>query len=94
MREKLIELMKQSNDRCDATHCGKCEYRGKDSFCEQYRLADYLIENGVVIPVRCPICRDMRIKPFTLETFCSRTGETVYRDGYCIYGKPREKDEE
>lgn len=93
MREKLIELLTTGKRRCWDGECTECEYDDIDPICQSKLIADYLIENGVVIPVRCPVCRYMRIKPFTLETFCSRTGETVYRDGYCIYSEPKESEE-
>ena len=82
MRKKLIDLIIEAK-RTDPETGSFTEY-----------LADYLIENGVVIPVRCSVCEYMHIIPLTLGGKCGQTGRVVCYDDYCSHGKTKEKGEE
>lgn len=46
-RERLIELLLKSNYSCRIEDCKKCGWGDK---CFIYREADYLLENGVIVP--------------------------------------------
>jgi hypothetical protein len=80
MREKLIELLTDI-----------IGFIGWDNIKD---LADYLIENGVVMPVRCQECK------YHVANYCTRDikGRTnafyMEADDYCSYGIPKEKGEE
>lgn len=78
MREKLIELL-----------IDEIPIMGGTTF---ESLADHLIENGVVIPVRCWECKFAR-EPYIGGLYCQGKHE-VDPDHYCRDGKPKEKDEE
>ena len=93
MREKLIELITQADSKCFNRECENCEYKGLSN-CDSILIADYLIENGVVIPVRCSVCEYMHIIPLTLGGKCGQTGRVVCYDDYCSHGKTKEKGEE
>lgn len=80
MREKLIDLIIEAKRTDPET----------DSFTEY--LADFLIENGVVIPVRCGECKFAR-EPYKGGLYCQGKHE-VDPDHYCSYGEPKEKVEE
>lgn len=54
-------------------------------------IADYLIENGTVIPVRCGECKLAR-EPYKGGLYCQGKRE-VTPDHYCSYGKPKEDEE-
>ena len=45
-RERLIELLKQ-NCHCKDENCSNCNSNG---ICFTHREADYLLENGVIVP--------------------------------------------
>lgn len=45
-RERLIELLKQ-NCHCEDEDCSNCSSNG---ICFTHREADYLLENGVIVP--------------------------------------------
>ena len=95
MREKLIELMKQADERCDAMDCMKCEYHEKGFSCVWYMLSDYLVENGAVIPVRCDECvylNEYDICKFHYDSIRFREQFSDKND-YCSRGIPK-KDEE
>ena len=49
MRDRLLELIFQGDEKCSEQDCRDCKHHGKD-FCGFEHIADYLIENGVVVP--------------------------------------------
>lgn len=56
MRERLIEIL-QNHDYY--AHCERCtRYIKACESCRDERLANHLIENGVVLPVRCKDCTE------------------------------------
>ena len=61
MREKLIELLTTGKRRCWDRECTECEYDDIDPICQSKLIADFLIKNGVVIPVRCSECKYLEI---------------------------------
>lgn len=91
MREKLIELIEQAGIKCGARECRKCEYYGQGVICTTYMLADHLIENGIVTPVRCGECKFAR-EPYKGGLYCQGKRE-VSPDHYCNYGEPKESEE-
>ena len=50
MCDRLIELIKQADDKCGHTSCGECGRFGTEDDCLIGLIADYLIENGVIVP--------------------------------------------
>lgn len=47
-REKLIELIIQSSQKCDSTDCNRCKYWNTND-CGAARMADFLLKNGVIV---------------------------------------------
>lgn len=93
MREKLIELLIQAILKCANRECKDCKYQGLLN-CDSVLAADYLIENGVVIPVRCEECRKRKTEE------CGMNLKTAYYyhsweddEDYCSNGKPKEREE-
>ena len=85
MRDRLVELIKQADEKCDCTkYCESCVGFGKGRDCINYFIADHLIENGVVVPP----CKVGDVFYGINETSC---------DAYCVYGfkwgKRRGEDE-
>lgn len=77
MKEQLIELITKEGSVYEVNAI------------EQ--LADYLLENGVVVVVRCKDC-DV---PHNKWTGCPNlNGLIPYGDFYCAKGKPKEKPKE
>ena len=64
MCDRLIELIKQADDKCGHTSCGECGRFGTEDDCLIGLIADYLIENGVIVPPHKPI-NVMRIEDST-----------------------------
>lgn len=52
MREKLIELLRQCDTKCDEIQCEECPYDNEPYDCGNPMKADYLIANGVTISDR------------------------------------------
>lgn len=52
MKERLVELIKKSRKYCNHTDCGNCGRAKFGGFpdCKDIQLADYLLENGVIVP--------------------------------------------
>ena len=53
-------------------------------------IADYLMENGVTVPVRCKDCRHwLKDVPGCIETIrrCRFGNYMVGTNGYCVYGE-------
>jgi hypothetical protein len=50
MLDRLIELLKQADDKCDYTSCGDCSRFSTEHDCFIGLTADHLIENGVIVP--------------------------------------------
>ena len=98
MREKLIELIKNATFTCPdgITNCHNCEYYEKDAFgnpCNEIKLlSDYLIANGVTIPVRCEDCKHwLHDFPGCTDAIgrCEWANYMVGGNGYCVYGERR-----
>lgn len=95
MREKLLELIKQADERCDAIGCINCEYREEGFSCVWYMLSDYLIKNGVVIPVCCDECaylNEYGVCEFHYDHIRFRE-QFVGKNDYCSRGIPKEDKE-
>jgi hypothetical protein len=95
MREKLIKLIASGRIKCFDTECYNCEYGDGNPNCLNQLIADHLIENGVVIPVRCGECRKRKTEE------CGMNLKTAYYyhsweddEDYCSDGEPKEKGEE
>ena len=52
MKDRLVELIKKSRKYCNHTDCGNCGRAKFGGFpdCKDIQLADYLLENGVIVP--------------------------------------------
>lgn len=79
MREKLIDLISDIVD-----------FLGWDNIKD---LADYLIDNGIIIPVRCSECRKRKTEE------CGMNLKTAYYyhsweddEDYCSDGEPKESE--
>ena len=76
MREKLIELLEGFMHLCG----------------RQGDMADYLIANGVTIPVHCKDCKHWSdgVAGCTDHVKCCKIGYyMVGENGYCVYGERR-----
>jgi DNA-directed RNA polymerase subunit RPC12/RpoP len=72
MRDRLVELMTEADAKCRNTvFCNECSAYGKGRDCIDYNLADFLIENGVIVRkrakwiyttdcYRCSVCAGKR----------------------------------
>ena len=50
MRERLIQLISNADEECKhSKDCKSCSGYGKGSQCMNYHIAEYLLENGVVV---------------------------------------------
>lgn len=50
MRDRLIQLISNADEECKhSKDCKSCSGYGKGSLCMNYHIADYLINNGVVV---------------------------------------------
>lgn len=50
MINKLVELLRLADKKCDSIRqCEDCVGYGKGSDCFNYNIADFLLENGVVV---------------------------------------------
>lgn len=87
MREKLIELLMQADSECFNRECKDCEHKGLSN-CDSILTADYLIANGVVIPVRCGEC-----VYFNKYGVCIFHDDVMLHDDYCSDGEPKESEE-
>lgn len=80
MREKLIELLMQDPELF-FDRMGESDYEN---------LADYLIANGVIIPVKCDECKYYSID----KDMCGRqVCMSTHRNGFCDFGKTKEDTE-
>ena len=48
MRDRLVELIFQGDEKCSEQDCRDCKYHGKE-FCGFEHIADHLIKNGVYL---------------------------------------------
>ena len=86
MREKLIELLINSPGL-------EVLFGGEEEFAKN---ADFLIANGVTIPVRCKDCdkfcpEEIR-KLYNTDKYCMRIGCVVADDDFCSCGERRTDD--
>lgn len=87
MREKLIELIGRVQDEGLDYSDVVCVYKTSNG-----RLADYLIANGVTIPVHCKDCKHWAdgVAGCTDHVKCCKIGfYMVGENGYCVYGERR-----
>ena len=80
MREKLIELIIESPG-LEILYCTEEEF---------VKNADWLIANGVTIPVRCYECKHWKneINGCTEDKrFCDIGFYMVHKDGFCSFGE-------
>ena len=48
MRDRLVEMIFQGDEKCSEQDCRDCKHHGNE-FCGFEHIADYLIENGVIV---------------------------------------------
>ena len=90
-REKLIELLNENfTEYCKVDIiAGHCKIRAITF--EVDRFADYLISNGVTIPVHCKDCTNW--KRTTIDCgWCSAWEGMRYHNNYCNYGARKENN--
>ena len=89
MKEKLIELLKRFEH---PVMLGDVEVMKWSIVLPEVllALADYLIDNGVIIPVLCEDCDHLRHNDEG-GTYCAITWTDVDNDDFCSFG--RRKDE-
>ena len=84
-RERLIELIVQSTQKCDSTDCNRCKYWNTND-CGAARMADILLANGVIVPpckVGDTLYRlDYRIKRCSLHHMYSKGNEYYCAEDY------------
>lgn len=71
MREKLIELIRE------------VQYLGG----LEEKVADHLIANGVMIPVRCNDCKRFCKYEQSSRNHCALSGRFVGEDDFCSFGE-------
>lgn len=49
-RDRLIELLQNTNNYCFDRICSNCEYDKKGNACKSNMIAEYLLANGVIVP--------------------------------------------
>lgn len=97
-REKLIELVHEALEKCNTTPCSECEYielnNGCCDLCFEHLAADYFIEHGMTIPVRCKDCK----WGHTYERWdgdegaeCGKYGAYKMANSFCSYGERKEE---
>lgn len=88
MKERLIEIL-QNHDYY--AHCERCtRYIKACESCRDERIADHLIENGVVLPLRCAECENSEICPDTL-LWCNEFSCVVSENEFCSRAKRKEQ---
>ena len=104
-RDKLIELLKETEEHPEKTcphyleaDCFDCPYdRGED--CDrEARKADYLIANGVIVPVRCKDCKycdffypqKEKGKEAISTFYCNLFKGDMKETDFCSYGELKE----
>ena len=95
MREKLIKLIASGSIKCFEGECRNCEYDDSNPNCQNQLIADYLIENGVVIPVRCEECAYSERYAESRNLYECKVDKMIMRKyDFCNYGEPKESEEE
>lgn len=95
MREKLIELLTTGMRRCWDGECTECEYDDIDPICQSKLIANYLIDKGVTIPVRCGECACSERYAESRNLYECKVDKMIMRkNDYCSSGIPKEKGEE
>lgn len=56
IRDKRLNILKKQNVCCNGNECGRCDYDGDN--CVEERLADTLIESGLIIPENAVVLTD------------------------------------
>ena len=95
MREKLIELLYEAEDKCNYADCGQCEYIGLDA-CGFRMIANHLIANDVVPVVRCKDCKHY----IPLDNECEEPHNHYTEEGFrevhdndfCSYGERKDNE--
>ena len=81
MKDRLIDLL-INVDVYDSYECKLCTKEDYCDYCNAEKLADHLIENGVVSVVRCKDCKHWN------NGDCYRI-ELTRPDDYCSYGEQK-----
>lgn len=77
MREKLIELIRKAD---------KEDHESLTQDVHYAFMADFLISNGVTIPVRCKDCKNWEDGYFG---YCTKIHTAMDYDGFCSNGERR-----
>ena len=82
MREKLVELLKQAND--NAVREIQIRRLEATEHIAYGMIADYLLDNGVVVFVNCNQCEYFNTGGFSNGTgWCEKHEHGQSEDGYC-----------
>ena len=96
-KEKLVELLQDVEAKGFfryGTDCRAGEVGGHEMTAED--IADYLMENGVKIPVLCKDCRHRIFDEVTKEWFCNswHSGFVYVKpNDFCSYGERKDPDD-
>lgn len=85
MCDRLIELIKQADDKCGHTSCGECGRFGTEYDCLIGLTADHLIANGVIVPpckVGDTVYSFIQGSPVIYE---GHVYEIIYNGHVCVY---------
>lgn len=99
-RERLIKLYKEATTQYldyleSIDQKGLIDTEGRAKF-----TVDYLLANGVIVPVRCKECEHFTpkeklnpikyINPLEADGFCENLDKYIDADDFCSYGKLKE----
>ena len=98
-RDRLIELIVNA-DVHDSYECKLCTRKDISCVrCGAEKFADYLLANGVIVPVRCENCKHLTIHNSpTLYAYCEKTHyrfepfKTDTRTNFCGFGELKERE--
>lgn len=98
-RDRLIELLHKAEDICDSTlDCDTCKYVLSGS-CKTVLIADYLLANGVIVPIRCKDCeyytpiKQQSTKWKSKTFYCTRNvNMKMNENDFCSCAKLKERE--
>lgn len=95
LKERLIEIL--GNLDCKTQYCKDCEFCEDIDRCTRRQkeiVADKLIANGVIIPVRCKDCKYNLESVSISNCRCELDGDVWEDNDFCSYGKRRDNTDD